>query len=370
MSKYIDEEEYKTVPKKKGKGCLIFLIIILLLVAGVFGIFKSVLSKEKPRHNEDFIASDEIDDNGEHLKEFRNCNNLNELLKLWSDTTEEKDLLKSDDVINFLIIGSDQFEYNADVTMLVSLNKATQEIYLTSIMRDCYTYIPTSTESRFAKINAAYGIGGAEKLIETVQKDFKIKIDYYASVTFNTFIEIVDEMGGIDLNVPQYIADAIGNGCPAGNNVHLNGTQALRFVRLRHTDADADVSRTRRQREFITAVIDRSKEVKLSQLASVFGTILKYVKTDCPTTQLIKYATQGIISKWYSYPIVSNSYPLADDRLDHQGDAWVWIVDYPSAAKNMQEMIYGKTNISLGTDRVSAIDIVKAQIAEENNNEE
>lgn len=364
-----NEEEYedkKTRPRKKRRGLKVFIAFLLIIVIGTGGIFSVFrLKKEKPRNNEDFVESDELDDRGAHLKAFRNCRELNEHLKLWSDMTEEKDLMKSDDVINFLIIGADLEEYNADVIMLVSLNKATKKIYLTSIMRDCYTYIPTSTESHFAKINSAYGIGGADKLIDTVQRDFKVKIDYYTSINFQSFIEIVDEMGGIDLNVPDYLAEAIGNGCPSGNNVHLNGTQALKFVRIRHTDADADVSRTRRQREFISAVIDRSREVKLSQLVSVFGTILKYVKTDCPTTQLIKFATQGIISRWYAYSIVSNSYPLENDRLDYQGDSWVWIVDYPSSAKNLQEMVYGKTNINLGTDRVSAIDIVKARINKE-----
>lgn len=367
---YDDEEE--DAPRKKsklGKVVLILLLIFLLLIGGgIFGVMKVLdLDKEEPVSNEQFVEKEEKEDNGEHLKEFRSSNDLSEHLKSWSDMTEDKNLMRSDDVINFLIIGCDKSEYNADVIMLVSLNKATKKIYLTSVMRDCYTYIPTSTESRFAKINSAYGIGGADKLIETVQKDFKIKIDYYASVNFETFTEIVDVMGGIDLNVPPYVADAIGNGCPSGNPVKLSGKYALSFVRVRKCDPDGDVSRTRRQREFINAVIDRSRELKLSELVEVFNIILKYVRTDCPTSQLISLATQGIISKWYAYDIISNSYPLEEHRMDYIGDSWVWIVDYPAAAQKLQTMIFGKTNINLGSDRISAIDIVKNQIAKKEN---
>ena len=342
--------------KKSRKGLIALIIILVIMAAGVITVF-SVLDfdKEDPVNNEEYT----VDDDKNYLKELGGFTDIKDLLKSWSDMTEEKDLMQSDDVINFLIIGSDLSEYNSDVIMIMSLNKETKKVYLTSVMRDCYTYIPTSTESRFLKINASYGIGGAEKLIETVQKDFKIKIDHYLSVNFDTFRKVVDAIGGIQLNVPQYVAEAIGRGCPYGNNVTLNGELALHFVRIRSTDDDADISRTRRQREFINAVIDRSREVKLSQLAEVFKIILTYVKTDCSTVDLIKYATQGIIGRWYKYSIVSNAYPVEEDRYDYQGDSWVWIVDYPAAARRLQSMIYGKTNIVLGNDRVTAIDLIK-----------
>lgn len=367
-----DEYEYEPVRKKhrKGKVFLILLLIFLLLIGGgIFGVMKVLdLDREEPVNNEEFVEEEEKEDNGEHLKVFRSSDDLSEHLKSWAEMTEDKNLMRSGDVITFLIIGSDQYEYNSDVMMLVSLNKATKKIYLTSIMRDCYTYIPTSSGKKFAKINSAYGIGGADKLIETIQKDFKIRIDYYASVNFETFTEIVDVMGGIDLNVPQYVADAIGNGCPSGNPVKLSGKYALSFVRVRKCDPDGDVSRTRRQREFINAVIDRSRGLKLSELVEVFNIILKYVRTDCSSGELIRLATQGIISKWYAYDIISNSYPLEEDRMDYNGDSWVWIVDYPAAAQKLQIMIFGKTNINLGSDRISAIDIVKNQIAKEKEN--
>lgn len=359
--------------KRSHKGLIALIVLAVLFAGGFIGVKTLYFKEEKEFSNEEFVAEDEKEDNGRYLTELRGLNDLSGILKSWAVPTADEDLMRSDDVINFLIIGSDGNEYNADVCMICSLNKVDKRIYLTSVMRDSYTYIPTSSENKFAKINSAYGIGGAEKLIETVQNDFKIKIDHYASVNFTTFVQIVDVMGGIRLDVPQYVAEALGSGFPYGTGVLLNGEQALSFVRIRKSDADGDVSRTGRQRQFITAVVNRSREVKLSQLVSVFKIILQYVKTDCKLTELVRYATQGIISKWYGFKIVSNAYPLAEDRLDYNGDAWVWIVDYPSAAQKLQTMVYGRTNIRLEEDRVSAIDVMRPEtqaVTEEETSEE
>lgn len=295
----------------------------------------------------------------ESLEELRGIDNLSDILKGWAENTTENNLMKDKNVYNVLLIGLDASESNSDTIMLASVNKKEKKIYLTSVFRDSYTYIKTSSGGRYAKINACYANGGASKLIETIQNDFKIKIDYYVSINFNSFSAVVDTLGGIRLDVKQYEANAVGLGCPAGDNVLLNGEQALTFCRIRHCDADADVSRTRRQRQFITALIDETKDISLNQISPLINTMIKYVKTDCSVANIISLATQALTEKWYNYEIVSAAVPTEEDRLDYKGNSWVWIVDYPSSAKHLQETIYGKTNIELNENRVTAIDIMK-----------
>ena len=145
----------------------------------------------------------------EQLEELRGLGDLSSVLKGWAENTTENSLMRSKDVINFLLVGLDASERNADAIIIASLNKQTKKIYLTSVFRDCYTYISTASGGKYAKINACYANGGAKKLIETLQNDFKIRIDYYVSVNFDSFSAIVDALGGITLDVKEYEAAAV-----------------------------------------------------------------------------------------------------------------------------------------------------------------
>ena len=297
------------------------------------------------------------------LNELRDVNNLSSVLKGWAQNNTENSFMRSENVINFLLIGLDASNSNSDAIIIASLNKEQKKIYLTSVFRDSYTYMNTAFGDKYAKINACYANGGPEKLIETIENDFKIKIDHYVSVNFDSFSSIVDTLGGVKLNVQQYEAQAvmqeIKGECPYGEGVILNGKQALAFCRIRHCDSDADVSRTRRQRQFINALIDEAKNISISQITPLLNTVIKYIKTDCSVSEIISLGTNAISDKWYNYEIASAAIPSEEHRLDYRGNAWVWIVDYPAAAKALQETIYGKTNIVLEADRVSAIDIMK-----------
>ena len=339
---------------------LVFAIVMVNLVVKM-GI---ISFGEETTEPSDFVEVTEENDSYyiEHLEELRGTNDLSSVLKGWALNTPENSLMRSKDVINFLLIGIDKEDYNADVIMIASLNKTEKKIHLTSVFRDSYTYINTSSGDIFAKINACYANGGPEKLVETIQNDFKIKINYYVSVDFNSFSSIVDAFGGITLDVKAYEAAAvrqeINGDCPSGENVLLNGEQALAFCRIRKCDVDADISRTRRQRQFINALIDEVKDIGINEISPLLNSIFKYIKTDCSAANIISFGTQAVTAKWYNYEIISAAVPSEEHRLDYRGNSWVWIVDYPAAAKALHETIYGYSNIELNEDRVSAIDIM------------
>ena len=356
--------------KKNGRGkkaALIIIFILLLLIAGGYIAVTQLLDfeEEEARPEEEFVdVLSEDDDEGtiDTLNELRDAGDLSTILKEWAMSTDDSGLMRSDKVKNILIIGLDKSEYNSDVIMLLSINTETKRIYLSSLFRDSYTYINTSSGSTFAKINAAYGNGGAKLLCETVERDYKIKIDNYVSINFQSFIDVVDIIGGVSVPVQQYEADAIRlENCEissVGDNVLLNGEQALWYCRIRKCDVDGDVSRTRRQRAFITALVDRSRELTLSQIKPILSTLMEYVKTDFTSSELVSLATQALIGKWYGYKIESDSFPQTEHRLDYLGYAWVWIVDYPAAAQDLQNRIYGESNITLAENRLTAIDVV------------
>lgn len=367
----------KKAPLRKSDKVILSIIAVLVALGAVFaGIILNLdFAEDIFHHGTDFIDDTHVDNDGdgrqdeddksavEALSELRDSTDLSGILKNWAKGSTDASLMKNKNVINFLLIGVDASGGNSDSIIMLTVNKKTQKLFLTSFMRDSYTYINTKYGDKYAKVNASYANGGADCLVETIENDYKIAIDHYVSVNFNTFKEIVDVMGGVTVPIQEYEARAMraegGYTGTYGDAVTLNGEDALIFCRIRHCDSDADVSRTRRQRTFITSIIHRAKDISMSQVSSVIGTLLKYVRTDCSTADLISLATQGLLGKWYDYEIITTTEPIESCRLDYSGYAWVWIVDYPAAAQDLQKKIYGETNITLNENRVTAIDVMK-----------
>jgi LCP family protein required for cell wall assembly len=189
-------------------------------------------------------------------------------------------LASRSDVKNILFIGADKENGGAsrsDSIMIISVNKSAGKVIVTSILRDTHVDIPGECE---AKINSAYAWGGANLLIQTIEQNFGIKIDGYAVVNFNMFTDLVDGLGGIDIEVTENEADYINNRhnyksetkpdhFESGESVHLNGYQTLWYARIRKLDSD--FMRTYRQRKVITAIAENIKNELLT--GNIFGLI-------------------------------------------------------------------------------------------------
>ncbi len=369
-------KELKRMDRRKRIALIVAAAVLVLLAAGA-GVLHAVLDvgKEEPETNESF--EDVIDDDPEideeiqidMLRELRASGDLYTALKDWAANTTEHALMQSRDVINILILGVDASGGNSDAIILASVDKANKKIHLSSIMRDSYTYVEAPTGGVAAKINAAYGNGGADCIVSTVENDYKIKIDHYISVNFKTFVRVVDLIGGVRVPVQQYEMRGINalaydeGRTPLteyGENVLLTGEQALLYCRVRKCDVDGDISRTRRQRRFISALVEQAGNLTAGDLPELVETAHKYVRTDCTPSALLGLSTQALTQKWYDYEIVQNTYPLPENRMDYAGRQWIWVVDYPADAVALQTAVYGKTNITLSEDRVSAMDIVRS----------
>src|SRR6266702_4487619 len=125
---------------------------------------------------------------------------------------------------------------------------------MVSLLRDSYVTIPGHDKS---KINAAFAFGGPQLLVRTVEENTGLRIDHYAEIGLGGFANVVDDVGGVTMCLPQAVQDSFaGINLPAGCQT-LNGANALGYVRSRHAFATRDFARTQHQREFLGALAGR-----------------------------------------------------------------------------------------------------------------
>ena len=158
----------------------------------------------------------------------------------------------------------------SDVNLIVSVNQNTRKILITTIPRDTYIPIAGGGNNQKDKLTHA-GIYGIDSSIKTLENFLDTKIDYYAKVNFNTLIEVVDVLGGVDVDNVQTFS-AGGYNFPKGK-VHLDGKKALVFSRERHHLADGDHDRGRNQERVLKAIIEKASRpeslLKTSPILSI-----------------------------------------------------------------------------------------------------
>jgi LCP family protein required for cell wall assembly len=166
---------------------------------------------------------------------------------------------KSENQINIMVLGSDQRVndggFRTDTIILVSINTTTHSVTMISFPRDLYLYIPGWTNER---INTVMFHGGFDLIKKTMQYNFGVEPDYYVMVKFDAFQEIINSIGGIDVEVAITLKDIFLDGNYkkfTPGTTHMNGATALWYARSRQTTNDFD--RARRQQEVLQAVTKR-----------------------------------------------------------------------------------------------------------------
>ncbi len=355
-----------TNKRRRAKNLYFILAVLVVVFALGIGYVNAKLSKiqyEDPNSAQtpDSFADEIYDDEQiDIINSINSAGSLHDYLYKWANNGGA--LYSSKNVINVLLIGLDSADAlenggRSDTLILLSLNKKTKKINMTSFFRDTWTYINVHGRDTYGKINSSYFYGGPETLIETIQNDFKIKIDYYVAVDFSSFTDIINALGGLTIEVEQYEADYINrttvHNIEAGPAVKLDGWEALVYARIRKSDSDSDVSRTRRQRKVIMALMDSAKGAGVAQLNSALDMLFQYVKTDLTRMEILSYGVQGLANGWLNYEVQQTT--IADDdvfKTGYVGSASVVFIDFELAAQRIQTAIYGESNITLAEDRV------------------
>ncbi len=204
--------------------------------------------------------------------------------------------------VNILLLGGDTRGLTAgeaprsDSMLVVSIDPLTKKAALLSILRDTYVQIPEYGGDR---ANVALAIGGPELSMQTVGDLLGLQVHYYVYTDFDGFIELVDAVGGVELDVEkdmEYITAADGPDydiqLKAGQQL-LNGREALGYVRYRN-DPLSDFSRTERQRKFMAALGGKLQQTwSLIKLPYILSRIDPYIETNLTVAEMVKLAALG-----------------------------------------------------------------------------
>ncbi len=199
---------------------------------------------------------------------------------------------ENSDLVNILLIGADYQSGDvarSDTMILCTFNKVKKTITMTSFMRDMYVEIPKYGKSR---LNVSYTWGGMQLLKETLEYNFGVQIDGMVEIDFTNFAKMIDMMGGVEITLTSDQASFIniknGSSLKAGTTT-LTGNEALWYARYRG-DAGRDFNRTSRQRELLNLLLDRYRNLKLTELITWMDDLLPMVTTDMSKADVIGYA--------------------------------------------------------------------------------
>ncbi len=195
----------------------------------------------------------------------------------------------------FLVMGSDERPgggFRTDVMLLVILNPQEGTASIVSFPRDLYVYIPGYGMNR---LNTAMFMGGFSAMADTLEYNFGVRPSHYFLTNFNSFINIVDTLDGIDVHVKQELVDtcklpiATGDYCIIQTGVQpMDGTTALWYVRSRKSTNDFD--RNRRQQEVLLALFERILSLNgLSRVPELYEILSENVQTDMSLEDMLPY---------------------------------------------------------------------------------
>ena len=325
----LPEEE----PKKKKKRHPVRVILIILLVIGLLfcGLFAAVFFFVRRTNYKPYEPIAEEAEYGLPKKNLKGVRNI-------------------------LLIGTDardpNIESRSDVIIVLSICPRQRKIYLTSILRDSYVEIPGYGRNR---INHAYQMGGARLLVQMIEKNFGIRIDQYAQVDFYTFVDIIDSMDGVEIEVSDeevhyvnaYLSEinqlmgieAEDSFLSSGGKYMLNGRQALAFARIRYIGTD--FQRTARQRQVLEAAVSKLKSSRPKTLLHTADVTLSSITTDITDFSMANFVFRSLFLM--RYELVSARIPydgLWVNELTESGQE-VLGIDFPSTNARFRAMIYG-----------------------------
>lgn len=214
-----------------------------------------------------------------------------------NENTQAND--KKDAIINIALFGVDAPNGQpgrSDADLILTIDKKHNKLKLSSIMRDSYVDVKGHG---MTKLTHAYAYGGPELALNTINTNFDLAIDKFITVNFSSMPKVIDELGGVDINITKGDLKYINNYIQGLNEInktnvdkitevgmhHLNGTQALAYCRIRYDGGDQ--RRTERQRTVLEAVLNKMKDTSPTKYPAILNELLPLVTTNISSSEFI-----------------------------------------------------------------------------------
>lgn len=282
---------------KTKKIVVVILCLIIMLFLGVFLFINGMLNKigrmnaddvERIPRAEETIEKD--DGSEEAIGEGDESNVV---------VIDGIEMLQSENIKNILLIGEDyregQSRQRSDTIIVCSIDEEKDKIILTSFMRDTYVKIPGYSDNR---INAAFKFGGAPLLCEVLEKNFGIQIDASVKVDFNGFVEGLQVVGNLDIELNEeeakYFSVVWKRDIEAGLN-SLSPSECLAYARLREV-GNSDWERTERQKRVLMAAFDKAMYLTPREILKLANQLLPCVSTDLSNAEIIGYVSNVVMN--------------------------------------------------------------------------
>ena len=329
--------------KKKRRIGLIIFIIILLIIA-IAGISAGAFVAGKLGN----LNVQEIDISDLAVNE-----------ELYSEVSDTLSKSEFNDVITVALFGTDSRDTSdmsagrSDTIIIASINPKFKTIKLISIPRDTYVSVPGYGNT---KINHAYAYGGEALTIKTINENFGLDITEYATIDFSGLIHIINDIGGIEMNITKsemdYINERVSDSYKVtGNsikkltsygNITLTGEQALTHSRNR--TLGNDFTRAGRQRQVLEAIMNKMAKMGSSKILEMSDSILKEVKTNINVMDYVGQLT-GVLMNYSEYfnNITSIQIPSTEyGKGDDSSGTYYFKADAETMRKDMIDNIYRK----------------------------
>lgn len=275
-------------------------------------------------------------------------------------------IYSSKNVFNVLLIGTDErsenFSTNArgDTCMLLSINKDDGSIKLVSFERGMgVPILDGQFKGQYDWLTHTFRYGGADLMMREIQECFKVEVNRYVRVNLSTFIDGIDAIGGVDINLTQAEADYINypkgtyaqyhiqemkienevQEVTAGIN-HLNGATAMLYARCRYIDNDW--GRVKRQQKVIQAAMNQVKSLGVNELNDMLNTILPLVQTNLKESEISSLLLSA--PKFLNAQIESMTLPQQGTygSMTGMGGRKLFAADFETNSKILHKFIYGR----------------------------
>ena len=271
--------------------------------------------------------------------------------------TGKEPVKEDEDVITIALLGTDftqNDEYGnlygaSDSTMILGVDKKNNRVKLFSLMRDLYLDLPDGSGKENLNYTMAYG--GPELILKTINYNFNLTVDKFIYVSLRTLPQIIDKLGGVDLNITEDELNYINAIIPSIDKENgtstspitsaglqtLNGTQASAYCRIRYTEG-RDFKRTERQRDVLAALFNKFKTASISDLTSMMNDILPLVTTNLTNTEILSIATE-VLSM--GVPDIEQSRVPLDGKSEMiLTDMYHMVVDIESTTDDIHKFLY------------------------------